>query len=188
MLDDRALTANRASRDIDRVPALKLAPPRVTWASRWGVIDVLQIVEAVMVATTSCFCLAVILANGGRDPKIAELLASGLAVAALVHSGSRSAGSHEFVDILRLWHSCKSAAVAWVLFTGPLFLVTAPFSRMIILGWLAGLAGIVYVRLAAALGSKAHIRARWLSKTSSSSAPVQRLSVARTWFPLTTAV
>jgi Undecaprenyl-phosphate glucose phosphotransferase len=171
MLDDRALTANTATRHINRnrVPASAMACPRQAWASRWGFIAILQVVEALTVATACCFCLTEFPGNGGAGPNLAEFLASGLAVAGLVHFGLRSRGSYKFVDILRSRRSCKSAAVAWVLFTGPLILIAllfsvrVSFSWTILLGWLAGLAGIVFVRLAAALASNALIRAQWLS-------------------------
>jgi Undecaprenyl-phosphate glucose phosphotransferase len=168
MLDDRSLTANTASRHINRLSALKMGRPRVAWASRWGIIAALQVVEALVVATNSCFWLAVILSSGGGDPKTAELLTFGFAVAVLVHLGLRSRGAYDFVDIMHIWRSCKMASVAWVLSTGTLlfialFTLTATFCRTIILGWLAGLAGLVCVRLAAAQVSNAFVRARWLS-------------------------
>src|SRR5208283_2942628 len=105
MLYNRALTANTASRHINRVPALKMGRPRVAWASRWGIIAALQVAEALVVATNSCFWLAVILSSGGGDPKTAELLTFGFAVAVLVHFGLRSRGAYDFVDIMHMWRS-----------------------------------------------------------------------------------
>jgi hypothetical protein len=112
--------------------------------------------------TNSCCWLAMILSSGGGHPKTAGLLAFGLAVAVIAHLGLRSRGAYDFVDIMHLWRSSKMAALAWVLSTGPLFiaLLFAPTAtgRTIILGWLAGLAGIVCVRLAAARASRAFVR------------------------------
>jgi exopolysaccharide biosynthesis polyprenyl glycosylphosphotransferase len=168
MLDDRASAANTASQHINRVSTSKIDRPRVAWASRWGVVAVLQVVEVATVAATSYFCLAAILANAGGGPTTVELLASGVAVAMLVHSGLRSAGSYEFVDLLRMWPSSKNAAVAWILCSGPLLLVallftpTATCGQTVVIGWLAGLAGIVFFRLGAALAGNALLRARWL--------------------------
>jgi Undecaprenyl-phosphate glucose phosphotransferase len=166
MLDGRALTADAVSEDMG-APALKMGRPTVAWASRWGLIAALQVVEALVVATNSCFWFEAIILRGGGDLRTAELLTFGFAVPLLVHFGLQSRGAYEFVDILHMWRSCKKAAVAWTLSTGALLIIavslTATFSRTIILGWLAGLAGLVCVRLTAALAGSAFVRLRWLS-------------------------
>jgi Undecaprenyl-phosphate glucose phosphotransferase len=168
MLDDRTLTVNTASqKNISRVPVLKTGSPGGAWVSRWGTIAALQVAETLVVVANSCFWLAVILSGGGGDPKAAELLAFGVAVAALTHFGLRSSCAYDFVGIMHMWRSSKMAAAAWMLSTGPLLLIGLLFAptaagRTVILGWLAGLAGMVCVRLAAARISHAFVRARWL--------------------------
>lgn len=167
--DDRAVVADTASGHINRISGTRIGRPRVAWASRWGVVAALQVAEALVVASNSCLWLALILSSGGGNLKKVELLAFGIAVVVLVHSGLRHRSAYDFADIINMWRSCKTAAVAWVLSTGPLLFIallfapTASASRLVILGWSVGLAGIVGVRLAAARVGNAFVRARWLS-------------------------
>jgi Undecaprenyl-phosphate glucose phosphotransferase len=168
MLDDRALTVNTASRHINRVPVLKTGSPMVSRVSRWGVIAALQVAEAVVIVTNSCFWLALILSHGGRHPNPTWLVAFGFALAVLAHSGFRSAGAYDFVDIMHVWRSARMASRAWVLSVGPLLFIALLFvptaiGRTAIFGWLAALGGIVCVRSAAAIGSRALVRAGRLS-------------------------
>ena len=165
MLDDRALAVSTASRQINRIPVLKTYAPRIT---RWGIIAALQVTEALVVVTNSCFWLAMIVSSEANHPTAAEIVAFGIAVAVLAHFGLRSRGAYDFVDILHVGRSSKMAALAWTISTGPLLFIALLFTpaatgRTIILGWFVGLIGVVCVRLAAACASRAVVRARWFT-------------------------
>jgi Undecaprenyl-phosphate glucose phosphotransferase len=166
MLDDRALAVD--PQHIQCIPVLKRSSPGRAWASRWGTIAALQVAEVLVVVTNSTLWLAVILSGKAGDPKgEALLLAFGLAMAALVHFGLRSGGAYDFVDIVHMWRSSRMAAAAWVLSTAPAsliaFLLTpVTTGRMVLLGWLTGLFGLICVRMAAARICQVFVRARWL--------------------------
>jgi Undecaprenyl-phosphate glucose phosphotransferase len=167
MLDDRAVTVNMACRHINRVPVLRMGSPRAAQLSRWGVIAALQVAETLVDVTNSCFWLTMILSSGGGHPKTAGSVAFGFAVAVIAHLGLRARGAYDFVDVMHMWRSSRMAALAWVLSTGPLLVMALLFvptaiGRTVILGWLAGLAGLVCVRLATARASRAFVRAGWL--------------------------
>jgi Undecaprenyl-phosphate glucose phosphotransferase len=167
MLDDRALAVDAACQHIDRIPALTMRPMGVARASRWGTIATLQVAEALVVVPTSSLWLGMILPGKIGGPKEAQLLAFGVAVAALAHLGLRSSGAYDFVDIMHMWRSSRMAAAAWVVSTGPLsfvalFLAPIAIGRTVLLGWLAGLAAIVCVRVAAARICHVFVRTRRL--------------------------
>jgi Undecaprenyl-phosphate glucose phosphotransferase len=167
MLDDRALTVDATSQHINRAAVLKMSSPGVVWASRWGAIAALQVAEALVVVINGGLWLATILPGKSGGLRETQLLAFGLAVGALVHFGLRSSGAYDFVDIMHMWRSSRMAAAAWVLSTGPLsfivfFLAPVTTGRTVLLGWFAGLAGIICIRMSAARICHVFVRAHWL--------------------------
>ncbi|WP_428488732.1 exopolysaccharide biosynthesis polyprenyl glycosylphosphotransferase [Rhodopila sp.] len=157
-----------SGRNDDRVSAVQIGRPSVAWASRWGVIAALQVAEALAVAANSCFWLALVLSRGTGSVEKVESLAVGIAVAAFVHIALQYRGAYDFSEILDMRRSCKSALIGWLLSAGTLsfvallFVRTPSVGRIVILGWLAGLATLVGVRLTVARVADALVRARWL--------------------------
>jgi Undecaprenyl-phosphate glucose phosphotransferase len=167
MFDDRTLVANTAPGHFDSGSTRRIGRLSGAWASRWGITAALQVAEATVVVINSCFWLGILLSNEEGNFKIVELPAFGFAVAALVHYGLRYHGAYDFDDIMNMRRSCRMAAVVWILSTGTvlfaaMFMPTPFLSRVVVFGWLGGLAGIVGVRIAAARIGNAFVRAGWL--------------------------
>ncbi len=142
--------------------------PVVARVSRWRLVAALQVAEAVAVAISSGIWLHDISTAGGGYAGLSATVGFGLAVAVVVHFVLCSLGGYDFSRILRPWRSSVTAAVAWMVSSGPLVswsMMLQPHETLWLISfqdWIMGGALIVLVRLATSAAGAALLQAQRL--------------------------